>query len=91
MTKTEADPNVPVRDIEIFNDIRNYIRRKINNVDNHFFGEDYAAQRKEVFKLIKRSIENRESNSAVICGSPGCGKTAVIFKLNPQHHVIIPL
>lgn len=69
--------NLTMRDMEIFNDIQKFIRRRINNENSDFFGNDYTCQKNEVNDLIRRSVEMHESNSAIIYGPPGCGKTAV--------------
>lgn len=69
-------------DMKIFNNICRHIKRKINNLSNEFFGDCYKQERSEVLELIRRSVEAGESNSAILCGPPGCGKTAVSFFLN---------
>lgn len=78
MSKTESENNCTMRDMEIFNNIQKFIRRKINNVNDGFFGDDYKTQKSEVYDLVRRSVQTQESNSAIICGPPGCGKTAMI-------------
>lgn len=77
MAKSDSENDCTVRDMEIFNNIQNFIRTKINNGNNNFSGDDYDSPRKEVYNLIRSSVEMHESNSAIICGPPGCGKTAV--------------
>lgn len=65
-------------DMKIFYAIRQFVKRRINNNENEFVGDSYNSEKGEVSELIRRSVETGESNSAIICGPPGCGKSAVI-------------
>lgn len=88
MSKLETDNvindnNVTMRDMKIFNEIRNYVRRKINSFIQYYY--DTCPQKKEIYEFIQRCIETRVSNSVIVCGPPGSGEVAVniiIFFLN---------
>lgn len=75
MSKNEIDSNVTMRDMKIFNEIRNCVGQKINNTNGHYY--DIWPQKKEILDFIQRTVEFGKSDSAIICGPPGCGKTAV--------------
>ena len=77
MSSSETENNVNIRDTEIFNEIRNYIRKKINNSFEYF--EKIWPQKKQIMDIIQKSIELGESNSVIICGSPGSGKQRLVF------------
>ncbi|KAK6640374.1 hypothetical protein RUM44_012067 [Polyplax serrata] len=76
MSKGESDSSLTMRDMEIFNEIRNMITRKITNASGHY--DDIWPQKKELYELIRRSVEFKESNSAILCAPPGCGKTVLV-------------
>lgn len=65
-------------DMKIFYAIRKFIKRRINNNTDEFIGDCYNVEKAQVSELLRRSVETGESNSAIICGPPGCGKTAVM-------------
>ncbi|XP_018577250.1 origin recognition complex subunit 4 isoform X2 [Anoplophora glabripennis] len=55
--------------------IRNYLKTNILN-NNTFIGRE--DERKEIFDLIQKTVQHGESNSALVVGPRGSGKTALI-------------
>lgn len=56
--------------------IRNYLKNNILN-NNTFIGHEN--ERKEIFDLIQKTVQYGESNSALLIGPRGSGKTIVIL------------
>lgn len=55
--------------------IRKYLKTKlIKNTDGF---ENHEKEQKEIYNILKRTIEQGESNSALIIGPSGSGKTTV--------------
>lgn len=57
--------------------IRKFLKNNILN-SHDFVG--HQSERQEVFELLERSIESGESNSALLIGPKGSGKTTVTFQ-----------
>lgn len=49
---------------------------KANLLDNNKL-HDFNKKRKEIYDLVKRTIDNGESNSVLLIGPRGVGKTGV--------------
>lgn len=56
---------------------RKYLKRRIMYPDMNF--RNNAQERSHILELVKRTIESGESNSALIIGPRGSGKTTVSF------------
>jgi origin recognition complex subunit 4 len=54
---------------------RNTIKRKLLLPENEFRGHE--KERTHLLELLRRTVEMGESNSALLIGPRGCGKTAV--------------
>ncbi|KAJ8960326.1 hypothetical protein NQ318_004060, partial [Aromia moschata] len=55
--------------------IRSYLKHNIMD-NNKLFG--YEKERDQIFDLLKRTVECGESNSALLIGPRGCGKTTLV-------------
>lgn len=58
---------------------RNIIKRKLLLPENVFRG--HKKERNHLFELLRRTVEMGESNSALLIGPRGCGKTTVSFSV----------
>lgn len=56
---------------------RNIIKRKLLLPENVFRG--HKKERNHLSELLQRTVEMGESNSALLIGPRGCGKTTVSF------------
>lgn len=56
---------------------RNIIKRKLLLPENVFRG--HKKERNHLSELLRRTVEMGESNSALLIGPRGCGKTTVSF------------
>lgn len=61
---------------------RKYVKMKIMRDNITFRG--YEKQKQHVFDLLSRTVEVGESNSALIIGPRGCGKTTVRLFVLPN-------
>lgn len=57
--------------------IRCYIKNNVLNVSNTFLGHE--SERKVIHDLLQKTVELGESNSALLIGPRGAGKTTVGF------------
>lgn len=55
---------------------RLHIKNKIINVARY---NGHTHERKQLLDILKRTTDNGESNSALLIGPPGVGKTTVQF------------
>lgn len=57
--------------------IRCQIKNNLMNIKNEFYGHEI--ERKQIHDLIKKTVEFGESNSALLIGPRGSGKTTVCY------------
>lgn len=58
---------------------RKYLKRKIMCPETKF--RHHVQERLHILELVKRTVENGESNSVLLIGPRGSGKTTVRFLL----------
>lgn len=66
--------------------IRNYLKRNILN-NKEFIG--HKNERKEIFHLLQKTIQYGESNSALLIGPRGSGKTTVSDKITVKIYIFL--
>lgn len=59
---------------------KKYLKQKIMNTNDKYYinNEYYTKQRQHIYDLIRRTVELGESNSALLIGPRGSGKTSLI-------------
>lgn len=74
-TQLDLEKNIMVKNemVEI-KQIRGYLKRQLLN-DKSFLGHE--KEKDQIFDLIQKTIQFGESNSALLIGPRGCGKTTV--------------
>lgn len=72
---------------------RKYLKRKIMCPETKF--RHHVKERMHILELLKRTVDMGESNSALLVGPRGSGKTTVCFQLlvslEYHHFLVFPL
>lgn len=72
---------------------RKYLKRKIMCPETKF--RHHVKERMHILELLKRTVDMGESNSALLIGPRGSGKTTVCFlllvSLENHHFLVFPL
>lgn len=73
--------NFEMKQLDFTKFIRKYLKTKlIKNTDGF---KNHETERNQLYSLLSRTIEKGESNSVLIIGRPGSGKTTVNL-FNPR-------
>ncbi|XP_044744533.1 origin recognition complex subunit 4 [Coccinella septempunctata] len=64
-----------MREVEVISTIRKCL---VQNIQNIIYSENHLEERKKVIKLIESTVDYGESNSALIIGPRGSGKTTLV-------------
>jgi len=71
-------PSKPPANFDVFEELQKVLRMRISQVQNPPVISGYDAERKQLHDLIQRTASTGESNSQLLIGPRGCGKTMLM-------------